>query len=381
MFTLWQAFILFGALQSLLLALAVSLRPESHRPTSVLLGLLLLVNAILLGEYVLIATGFYADLPHLLGFSIPLLFVIGPLYHGYVLSLLGERLSDRRPEHWLPAAVALLCLQSFYWQSATSKAQWMHAVLTQGFPQFPIGYILLLAAANCSLIVYFYRSYLVLEQAAERLGDEFSGSGVLTVQWLKRSAAVFSVTLVLFLLLWCDMLQRHPQFTVLPAVASLLTLLALGLGVLAYWQPELLTQATRLDLPVSPTEAAAPVKYEKTALPAEQRQQCLQRLQTHMTRQRPYLDCNLRLSVLADQLGLPAHQLSQVINQELQLNFFEFINGYRVEAAKTLLRATPASGSMLEIALQAGFNSKASFNRIFKQQTGLTPTGYAAAKP
>ena len=85
----------------------------------------------------------------------------------------------------------------------------------------------------------------------------------------------------------------------------------------------------------------------------------------------------MRLADLATPLNLSAHNLSQVLNQEVGGCFFEVVNRYRVEEAKRLLQ-DPAKGhlSLLAIAFEAGFNNKNSFNRECKSQVGSTPSAY-----
>ena len=95
---------------------------------------------------------------------------------------------------------------------------------------------------------------------------------------------------------------------------------------------------------------------------------------------KPFLDPNLTLAQLSDALEIPSHYLSQVINEVFGLNFFNFVNGYRVEEVKLrILNPKYDSFPVLGIALECGFNSKTAFNRIFKNMTGLTPTEYKKA--
>jgi AraC-like DNA-binding protein len=92
---------------------------------------------------------------------------------------------------------------------------------------------------------------------------------------------------------------------------------------------------------------------------------------------KPWLDPDLTLEQLAGQLALRPRVLSQVINEDLGQNFFEFINRYRIGEAKALLM-DPADKKMtvLEVLYQVGFNSKSSFNTLFKKQTGVTPSEF-----
>jgi AraC-like DNA-binding protein len=96
-----------------------------------------------------------------------------------------------------------------------------------------------------------------------------------------------------------------------------------------------------------------------------------------MIEKKPFLDCNLSLTELAESLGIFNHYLTQVLNDELNQNFYDFINSYRIEEFKKLLLDKKYNRyTLYAIALEAGFNSKSTFNRIFKNFTGLTPSQY-----
>jgi len=90
-----------------------------------------------------------------------------------------------------------------------------------------------------------------------------------------------------------------------------------------------------------------------------------------------YLDPELTLSTLAVRLKMPVPHLSQVINQRLNQNFTDLINGYRVEEAKHRL-VDPAWGhySIMAIAEDVGFRSKSSFNEVFKKHAQMTPSAF-----
>ncbi len=99
-----------------------------------------------------------------------------------------------------------------------------------------------------------------------------------------------------------------------------------------------------------------------------------QKLVSHTEENKPYLDENLSLATLAQQLDLTSNQLSQIINQKTSSNFFNFINRYRVEAVKLRLKDPAfAHYSILAIGYDCGFQSKSSFNKIFKQMVDKTP--------
>lgn len=128
----------------------------------------------------------------------------------------------------------------------------------------------------------------------------------------------------------------------------------------------------------SPTRTAGE-KYQKQNLSDSERKAYLEKIEKYLSEEKPFLDDKVTLATLARELGIPAHHFSMVINIERNMNFYHLINFYRVEEAKLLLRdASLRHENVLDIALMAGFQSKAGFNRIFKEITGHTPSAYRA---
>jgi len=110
---------------------------------------------------------------------------------------------------------------------------------------------------------------------------------------------------------------------------------------------------------------------------ASQWQQMTQDLNRLMDEQKPYLNGELKLDEMAALLTSSAADLSQFLNQQYGKNYKEFMNDFRVNEAKKLLsEVQETQDSIYGIALESGFNSKATFNRVFKQKTGLSPSEY-----
>ena len=96
-----------------------------------------------------------------------------------------------------------------------------------------------------------------------------------------------------------------------------------------------------------------------------------------METDQPFTNPELTLTQLADCLDVSPHNLSEVINTRLNQNFFDFINHYRIQKIKTdMIDPTKQHLKLLSIAFDAGFNSKSSFNAIFKKSTHMTPSEY-----
>lgn len=101
---------------------------------------------------------------------------------------------------------------------------------------------------------------------------------------------------------------------------------------------------------------------------------------THFETSKPYLDPELNITKLSEQLAIPVHYISAVINEKMNKSFFDFVNHYRIEEVKQHLKNKEHEKFSLEaIGNNCGFNSRTSFFRVFKKQTGKTPKDYLKA--
>lgn len=147
---------------------------------------------------------------------------------------------------------------------------------------------------------------------------------------------------------------------------------------LALW---MLRAAPDLSADVSPAPPAdAPSPAAPPLRPPTPEQALLARLERLMHDERPYLDPDLTIAAFAARVGVPEPVLRRTINHGLGHGHFRtYLNGYRVEEAKRRLRDPASSGDkILAIALESGFASLASFNRVFRQVAGCAPSDYRA---
>jgi YesN/AraC family two-component response regulator len=101
------------------------------------------------------------------------------------------------------------------------------------------------------------------------------------------------------------------------------------------------------------------------------------RITALMEEEKMYQQTELTLQQLADKIQIPAYQVSQVLNDGMKKSFYDLVNGYRVENAKRLLIDPKNSNyTILSVGFEAGFNSKTTFNTVFKKFTGHTPTDF-----
>ncbi|MDH7446509.1 helix-turn-helix domain-containing protein [Aquimarina sp. 2201CG14-23] len=104
-----------------------------------------------------------------------------------------------------------------------------------------------------------------------------------------------------------------------------------------------------------------------------------ERIQEFMEKEKPFLNPDLNLTELSKMLNIPSSTISDTINSGFHKNFNDFVNSYRVQAVQMMLQEGKQQQlSLLGIAYECGFNSKATFNRVFKKLTDTSPSQYLA---
>lgn len=164
---------------------------------------------------------------------------------------------------------------------------------------------------------------------------------------------------------------------VMIVVSDALIVILIYLIALAQWRTPKLFTIDQLSDPAitSNDESSSSQSEPKGALDAETRAKFFESVKQQVEEQALYRDSELSLASLAAATGLGIHHLSEVLNQHEGKNFNQFINAYRIADVCERLKAG-ASSNVLDIALEAGFSSKSTFNTMFKKFTGSTPTQY-----
>ncbi len=118
-------------------------------------------------------------------------------------------------------------------------------------------------------------------------------------------------------------------------------------------------------------------KYSNSTIDRLTSQKMLQQVKSLLEENEVYLDSGISLNSIAQKLFVTPRELSQVINENEQKNFSEFINHYRIQKAKTFLIDPKYSNEKIAtIAYDCGFGNVTSFNLAFKAETEITPTQY-----
>lgn len=195
------------------------------------------------------------------------------------------------------------------------------------------------------------------------------------------NTASFIVTSILAIALYI-MYMHHPRLSELRYLFAAATAFIYWISYLVLRQPGWFALAP--NHAINGAHPAATVngfhavkKYHNSSLKESDSATILAQLDQVMQQQRPYLEPELTIDTLAALAGTNRHHLSRVINERLQKNFYDYLNGYRVEAARRQL-ADPGNDHLkiAAIAYDSGFNALSTFNDVFKKMTGQTPSEF-----
>jgi AraC-like DNA-binding protein len=224
-----------------------------------------------------------------------------------------------------------------------------------------------------SVSVYSILAFIEIRKHQSNLKNLVSyTSGIITLNWLKILSISFYVAFVILFILGGlnmigDIIPFDPYFVVFAFIA----LFSFVYSFYGIKQPVIFGQ----ELRINEDEKKETEKYSRSGLKEKQAEQYLEKLIHVMETDKPYLDRDLSIHELSVMTNIPRHHITQVLNEKHGKNFFTFINEYRVKEVISRFN-DPANNNftILAIAYDSGFNSKTTFNSIFKSQTGLTPS-------
>ncbi|MBL4661622.1 MAG: AraC family transcriptional regulator [Alcanivoracaceae bacterium] len=322
------------------------------------LSLSVILNSLLNG----LLAKYYSPVGHI---SEPFQLLFGPLLFLYLNQLnKGEMPVKIKLLHMLP-----FIFYTVYFVYFLSKGQQSLYISKP----FTVIIMVLSFTAYMQLWLYYFLCKKELNLYRQQLKQSCSSLERINETWVTHS--MFAL-LLCYLAITVLFLLNHGM-VYLPVNKFLAIIISLIIYVIVYRilrQPEIITSLTSTD--VMPLTQKIP-KYKKSSLAQHDIEDNLIRLKKYMVLHKPYINPELNLNMLADNLNISPHHLSQVINAGNNTNFYDFINSYRLEEFKKQV-AEPSNqkATVLSIAFKVGFNSKATFNRLFKKSTQQTPSEY-----
>lgn len=377
---------LIGSVQAMFYLVIFQSKPKKSLSDYILMLFTLLLGAIFFDQY-LRNTNFYELHPQYWGITYCFPILTAPLLYFYVV-LITQPVQKFKPWFWLltiPFFVFLTYyLATYYFLPTDRKNEYFHLATTKPWAMIYAGEFFLIFSGPVYSVLGLFR----LKRHIKNIEGNFSYTAGINLSWLKTILiAIVAVNVIEVLLnIFSDI---YPFFTYQTGdniMHSLNVLLIFFIGYYGFKQALIYPsvslnsdqkQKEQNDEILLPVNSETSPKYLKSGLQKNDADVYYSSLIQLMDSEKLFLDSRLSIKTVADKLGMSVNYLSQVINQQSGKNFFKFINEYRVEEAKKLLlEESNQKYTILAIAYDCGFNSKSSFNTIFKQYTGKTPSDF-----
>ncbi len=349
-----------GCVQGFFLAYLLWQKKEANRPAIRYFNALLMTIAILMFLRVTYQPAFFKQFAEIILLPDVILFLTGPFIYLFTRALLrlNPLPKSRLYPHFLPALVHVFIVNSFLGLHLKGVLHYLNV------HQVFIGFNLIEAAAMLSLTIYLTLSLHTYRLYRDAFYQKYAAP------FIGRFLRTFFMVCIALLVFWLagflvKIMQKQTDYSVYTLFWVLLVAAVYFLAYKIWATPAI------LELPqVIEMEEGFPGEEPVSASD-------LATLEQYMQTQKPYFNPEIKIGDLAEELNMPKHQLSKLINQGVGKNFFDFINAYRVQAFISL-RNDPDKKHMntLELAFAAGFNSKSAFNRAFQKETGRSPRDY-----
>ena len=363
-FDIWAVLLVLGVFQGFFIT-PLLLRNKTN--AGKWLACLVLTLTLLVLSQLAVNIRLYRIWPHFLGFSFPLIYLIGPFYLFYIKSLLNKqfKLGWLHLLHFVPFVIGHLNQIALYTAPGAQKISRLDTALDATQFNVSIGFIIPIAIQTVQMLVYL----ILVNNELRKVNSSANEQNLKFKRWLQRFTWVFAIYWLVNFLWMLYLTLANTFFKEVDYINVLSN--AIIVYVLAYTVVYHNREFSQYLL------ALFSEKYKKSSLSTDQSRSLLKKIIKLMEEEQPYLDPDLKVLDLAKSLSISTNILSQVLNQETNKNFFEFVNEYRIaEAMKRLSDSKFSHISILGIAMDSGFNNKNTFNRLFKKHTGLTPTQF-----
>ena len=368
-----------GAVQAFFLTFLVISKENKSKGDYVMMTWFVLLG-ILLTAYSLEVLGIDDQYPIFWGFTTSLPMLVGPITLLYVLAYTkkDQRISPLFALNALPYLIFTVIV--FIKMTTESESTVRENITLIEDAQEPIFFLFELCRIFLGPI-YLIISLFLLRKHTDRIGRYFSYTENINLKWIRNVILMLIfiwVTVIIISILsnWNDFIPWRLGDNLIYLMVTITVFIN---GYYGIRQQIIFSSFPSKTSPATPLTQSGNNKsqYLNSGLTEKESKAHLENLLKFMKDEQPYLDGKLSLAQVAESMDISTNHLSQVINENLNRNFFDFINGYRVELVKQkMLDSANSNLTLLGMAYDSGFNSKSSFNSIFKKSTGMTPSQY-----
>lgn len=367
---------LLAGMQGVLLFVLLFTKKQNHG-ANIILAVSILVLSLDLFLSAAFISKWYYSFPHLLGINYAFPFLYGPLFYLYVraLTAVDEQPDKKHLLHFIPYLTVVLYMLPDFMLNGPDKLVFIENLMKQQ----PLGYSIFDHLKPVHGIIYTVLTIVEVKKHNLRIRESFSNVDKINLVWFRNlvTGMVLIWSIVAISVILDDILNTSIVANE-GVIYFAISILVYSIGYMGLNQPDIFKQCHELCMNAD-KDNVPESRYRKSGLSEKTASEISGRLMELMEKEKPYLDTELTLRSLSEKLDVSQHNLSEVINTKLETNFFDLINKYRVEEFKKKLENPESFNyNLLAIAMDSGFNSKTSFNVIFKKFTQMTPSQYRA---
>jgi AraC-like DNA-binding protein len=370
--------ILSGILQSVIVAFILVLSRKGNKYANRLIGVFVFICSLHFSWSLVIDLNLADILKQVFWFPYSYLLALGPLLYFYSRSLSQPdfRIGSKELFHFLPVTTEALMQLIFIIVGVRNNV--VHYVV----PGFLFFRFVELTSAAVSILMYGKLSLDLIRKHEETLAQNFSSQKNITLSWLLKLIKYLRVLWIFWLAFELSFFfffrfQMHfiPVYLLLYGLLVVIAYSNYWIGIQALNKSESLIEQTAVSV-------SAETQNVYSRLSETEINRHIEDLERLMKIEKLYLHEALALRMLAIRMQADPNLVSFVLNNVLHKTFYDYVNDFRIEEVKRKI-SDPAYAHLkiVEIAYECGFNSKATFNRVFKKHTGRSPSEFRQAMP
>jgi AraC-like DNA-binding protein len=327
-------------------------------------------------EEVLNSTGYIVRLLAISNFAEPLNFAITPLFYLYIRRNLKSTESNRDWLHFIIFFLYLAYMSFYFIQTNEYKynsyidskhPDWPFLDVPAKFSDDPLGirkYVNQLTLVM--FLVYLPWSIALLVKECRKNGISLFRTENVKIKVLRNTCFHFIIVVLIFMYVKVTFQGDVGDYF----ISSYLSFMIISTSYRIIGDSTFFDQTSSfLDFPM--------MKYKKSSLSDESKREILGKIEYELARKKYFMNNMASLNDMSKNLKESPHHVSQVINEQLRMNFFELLAKYRIEEAKKIISGDKERRLTIEdIADQVGYNSKSAFNNAFKKITSMTPSEF-----
>jgi AraC-like DNA-binding protein len=357
--------IYIGTVQGVILSLILLTTRRGNIPANHILGIKILLFTFIIFSF-LFRPGALTDICFLCIVIQNIFLIISPLIYLYTITLTDPetKIRPRCLLYFIPLFLSIAAYLIFYYLILGNDKNPTDRTAHLGNFSQTINYAVILV-----MMLFLILSFISIKQYKIRIKNIFSNLQSINLRWLQFVLAAY--TIIIIIIAFMQFLKNG--YYSWGMVCILLSFFIYFMGYMGLRQPEIFSGF----IPSAIENYNNKKKYEKSTLTDDKGEDYLNKLLELIEKDKIYLENELNLPALASRLNLSPHHLSQIINERLNKNFFDFINNYRVKESKRMLSDKKYDHfNILAIGLEAGFNSNTTFISAFKRHEKMTPSNY-----